>query len=115
MGDEKTIELAIKEKGYTIRDSVIFAGEGEIGKINGNSVEVVYRAFWLPEEVEAQISLVEDLKNLEISYTEVLDRKSMQDLCGVRSAKGDLKDQMIFHARRLLSLAERVDDFKFTG
>jgi len=115
--ENKKIEESLKTKGYDIRASIIYANfKGELeklGNIKDNSVQVIYGEFYLPNQVQEKISLAEDLEELKISYTEVLDREEMGSLCGIRAAKKDFKTFMVINARRFLSLAERLDDFKF--
>ena len=104
--ENKKIEESLKTKGYDIRASIIYANfKGELeklGNIKDNSVQVIYGEFYLPNQVQEKISLAEDL-----------DREEMGSLCGIRAAKKDFKTFMVINARRFLSLAERLDDFKF--
>ena len=109
------IENRLLNRGYSIREGDICTSGGEkLGIIKGSKVEIVYGEFSLPSHVEERVSLVDELEDFEIPYTEVLDREEISSLCGViRGAKRDFKDLMITNARRLLSLAERVDSFEF--
>jgi len=108
------IKNSLRNRGYEIdREKRIYDGNSKIlGKLRKNYVEVVYREFYLPDQVEGQISLVEVLEDLKVPYTEVLDKEEMKVLCGVRKARESLKDSMVDNARRFLSLAQRVDNFK---
>lgn len=115
--DRKKIKETLGVKGYVIRRYTIYVSiEGvleRVGNIKDNSVQVIYGEFYLPNQVQEKIALAEDLEELKIPYTEVLDREEMRSLCGMRAAKKDFKHHLIINARRFLSLAERVDDFEF--
>jgi len=107
------MQSALEGKGYTVREFSVYTGHDEkLGEIRSQCVQVVYGEFYLPDQVQEKIDLAEDLEELGIPYIEVLDREQMKSLCGIRAAKKDFKDSMIRHARKFLSLAERVDDFQ---
>jgi len=112
--DRKEIEQALINEGYHISDFAVFTADSEkLANLKRGSVEVVYDDFHSSAQVEEKADLVVDLQRLDIPYTEVLDKEAMKILCGTRDAKNDFKSYMVLHAKRLLSLAERVDGFEF--
>ena len=113
--EERTIG-AVNDTGYDLRGKKIYANRESsdvIGIIQEDVVVIPYDLnddFNLMANSDERITLGEDLQRRGIPYREVLVKEAIRGIDRLDEMKNDASKQLAYNARRLLSLAERVDD-----